>query len=232
MELDLRLQRLRTALFLRSIDMSRKLGLAQDVISAAANLLDADPVLLPIPDDAPPEFPRVIFKNEDGNVSFSLSLNRADFSIQYKADGSVFSDQGVFEQYVSSLMSVILPIVESHKASFKRIGLIFDLLSGLQKSSNILIKDVFLQGDYFDDAYRIELSTLHRLQLVNFEVNRWLRVKSLRSKSDPADDFTMQVLLDMNTVPEEIYDIGIAEIEEFCLEAYQLASESVRDFFG
>jgi len=212
--------------------MSRKLGLAQDVVSAAANLLDADPVLLPIPDDAPPGFPRVIFKNEDGNVSFRLSLNRADFRIRYEADGSAFSDQGVFEQYVSSLISVIVPIVESHKASFKRIGLIFDLLSGLQKSSNILIKDAFLQGAYFDNAHRIELSTLHRLQLVNFQANRWLRLKSVRSRSDPADDLAVQVLLDMNTVPEEIYDIGIAEIEGFCKEAYKLANESIREFFG
>ena len=232
MKLDLRLQGLQTGLFLRSIDMSKKLKLAQDVISASANLLDADPVLLPIPEDAPPEFPRLIFRNESGNVSLSLSLNRADFGVRYEADGPAFSDQEIFEQYVSSLIAVIGPIAASYNASFKRIGFVLDLFSRLQKSSNILIKDTFLKGDYFDNAYQIELNTLHRLTLVNFQANRWLRLKSLRSKSDPSDDLAVQVLLDINTIPEEIYDIGIAEIEGFCREAYLLANESVREFFG
>jgi len=232
MKLDLRLKGLQTVLFLRSIDMSKKLKLAQDVISASANLLDADPLLLPIPEDAPPEFPRLIFRNESGNVSFNLSLSRADFSMQYKADGPAFSDQEVFEQYVSSLISVIGPMVESYNTAFKRIGFVLDLFSRLQKSSNILIKDTFLKGDYSDNAYQMELNTLHQLTLVNFQVNRWLRLKSLRSKSDPSDDLAVQVLLDINTIPEEIYDIGIAEIEGFCREAYLLANESVREFFG
>ena len=232
MELDLRLKGLQTGLFLRSIDMSKKLKLAQDVISASGSLLDADPVLLPIPESAPPEFPRLIFRNESGNVSFNLSLNRANFGMNYEADGSVFPDQGVFEQYVSSLISVTRLIVESYNASFKRIGFVLDLFSRLQRSSNILIKDTFLKGGYFDNAYQIELNTLHQLTLVNFQANRWLRLKSLRSISDPSDDLAVQILLDINTIPEEIYDIGIAEIEGFCREAYLLANENVREFFG
>lgn len=232
MELDLRLRGLQTGLFLRSIDMSKKLKLAEDVISASANLLDADPVLLPIPEDAPPEFPRLMFRNEAGTVSLNLSLSRADFVMRYKPDPPAFSNQEIFEQYISSLISIVRPIVDNYKASLKRIGFILDLFSPLQKSSNVLIKDTFLRGDYFDNAHVIELNTLHRLELVHFQANRWLRLKSSRSKSDPRDDLAIQILLDMNTVPEEIYDIGIAEIEGFCRESYRLANESIREFFG
>ena len=48
---------------------------------AAGNLFDRMPQIIPLPDEVPPEIPRVAATNMSGTYNFNISLNRLDFTL-------------------------------------------------------------------------------------------------------------------------------------------------------
>ncbi|HGG8773462.1 TPA: hypothetical protein ACJJ1E_005046 [Enterobacter kobei] len=52
-----------------------------NINDAAGNLFDRMPQIIPLPDEVPPEIPRVTATNQSGVYNFNISLNRLDFTI-------------------------------------------------------------------------------------------------------------------------------------------------------
>ena len=63
--------------------------LLRPMLQALDNVLDGDPISLPVPPEAPPEIPRVVLTNKDGSLRFDLSLARADMRWQRPDQGEM-----------------------------------------------------------------------------------------------------------------------------------------------
>ena len=59
---------IQTAFFTPGLIFSDKLSLSAQLIKESGNIFDGDPIMLPIPPEAPPEFPRMILKSKDENI--------------------------------------------------------------------------------------------------------------------------------------------------------------------
>ncbi|MGQ9626291.1 MAG: hypothetical protein ACUVV0_05215 [Anaerolineae bacterium] len=229
MNLELRIQKLQTALFFRYSDFSNKLELAQSVINSSESLRNAQPMILPLDESAPLELPRIVLQDQEGKVQFIASAIRADFITMYDVEEPHLLSQQTFEAHLASFLSIARAL-EARNFSYKRVGFLLGLFSKLEESSNKFIKDTFLQGDYFQDSYEIQLSTLHKLQLIDFEINHGLRVRSLRKADDPNDDLALELVVDINTVSERVYEINTDKLENFYKEAYQLSQQNITRF--
>ena len=232
MNLQFTVQSLQTGLFFASIDLSNKLAVAGNLASASDGLLGSDPLLLPLPDDAPPEFPRIIVKDHQGQFQCQISPGRCDFLFGQTPGTPEQTLDELFSSYLEYLLSLAGVLVSKHKASFHRIGFVPKFLAKLQISSNEFIRDRFMRRDFFQGSYHIHVHTLHHLTLDGFEINRWVRVRSARSVSGPSDDRAITVEIDMNTNPEIHYDLDADRIRLFCLRAKDLTGSTLAEYFA
>jgi len=76
--MDFYVSNLQTAIFITNLDFSNKIGFISQLNQETDNLFDGDPIILPIPNDAPPEVPRIILKSQDDSYTLNLCQNRVD----------------------------------------------------------------------------------------------------------------------------------------------------------
>ena len=82
-----RLLQLQFALFFKSIE-NRPDKLISKVDAAMGDLFDQMPNMMPLPQEAPPEIPRVTMRSSDGIYVCNISKNRIDFIGNYITSGS------------------------------------------------------------------------------------------------------------------------------------------------
>lgn len=82
-----RLLQLQFALFFKSIE-NRPDKLISKVDAAMGDLFDQMPNMMPLPQEAPPEIPRVTMQSSDGIYICNISKNRIDFIGHYITSGS------------------------------------------------------------------------------------------------------------------------------------------------
>lgn len=84
-------------------------------------------------------------------------------------------------------------------------------------------------ANHFGDRLQeLQIQALARPTLYGDRVvNRWVRVKPLRSNDERRTDMAMGVEVDINTLPEDSYDLSANDIEEFIKHARAHIEEQV-----
>ena len=67
-------------------DNSNKLDLAQKITQGTGNIFDGPPTILPIPNDAPQEIPRIILKDNTNTLNCNVCINRIDLLFKENKD--------------------------------------------------------------------------------------------------------------------------------------------------
>jgi len=229
MSYTFQLQQLQTALFTPGVNLTKPLDIAQGLISATEPLFDGQPIILPIPPDAPPEIPRIIVKNSNGSYACNVSQNRVDF---------IFTEKGIFrpirgesDQFLNYLLSIVDFLKSDLKISINRIGIITMLLLPLRESSSRFIAQKFLKEQLFSDTYEIQFGILKRSQLTGYDVNCWFRLNTLRNVNDPSNDRMMLVTYDINTQPEVSYDLNKDQVGIFFNFTIKYTEEDLKIYF-
>lgn len=229
MPYNFKLQQLQTALFTPGINLTKPIDIAQGLISATGTLFDGQPIILPIPPDAPPEVPRIIVKNSSDTYTCNVSQNRIDF---------IFTEKGMFrsmrdesDKFLNHLLSLIELLKSNLKITITRAGTIATLMLPLKESSNKFISEKYLKEHLFNGTYEIQFGILKKLQLTGYEVNCWFRLNTLRNMKDVSDDRTMLVTFDVNTQPEVSYDLSKDQIGIFFNSAIKYIEENLNIYF-
>lgn len=229
MTYNFQLQQLQTALFTPGINLTKPIDIAQGLISATGTLFDGQPIILPIPPDAPPEVPRIIVKNSNDSYTCNVSKNRIDFIFTEKGNFRSIRDEK--DKFLNHLLSLADLFKSNFKISINRIGTIATLLLPLKESSNKFISEKFLKEHLFTGTYEIQFGILKKLQLTGYEVNCWFRLNTLRNMQDVSDDRAMSVTFDVNTQPEVSYDVSKDQIGIFFNSAIKYIEENLNVYF-
>lgn len=229
MTYNFQLQQLQIALFTPGINLNRPLDIAQGLISATGTLFDGQPIILPIPPDAPPEVPRIIVKNSNDSYTCNISKNRIDF---------IFTEKGMFrsmrdekDNFLNHLLSLVDLFKSNFKISITRIGTIATFLLPLGESSNKFITEKFLKEYLFGGTYEIQFGVLKKLQLAGYGANCWFKLNTFRNMQDVSDDRAMLVAFDVNTQPEVSYDLNKDQIGIFFNSAIKYIEETIEIYF-
>jgi hypothetical protein len=209
------LVRLQIALFLSTLDLTSKLDLAAAIRDASGRILDADPLILPVPGDAPHEVPRVIQASRDEQWICQVAGNRLDivFQTPSKTEGNT-NFQGIARQQ-AQVSSAIWEVLQSRfKASGHRIGMVSTFRATVEEAARTLRRR-FLIPSNAPEPHELQLHVLHTLTLRDLLVNRWTRCSAGPLPSPGPGPGVFQLDIDINTLADRPLDLTPSRIVGF-----------------
>jgi hypothetical protein len=211
---------IQSAVFVRRLDFSDPLSVAQGVRHAVGGVFNGQPGVFPVPPNAPPNVPRIVLADRANRYQCKLSAERVDLS--FNGGKGKPEPMGVlWDTYCGILRQLAEYFKKKKPTTVWRLGLVMHLFRVLPGSAGKHIQETYLKGDRFLDAYEVQLNVLNREQMEAFNINRWLRLRPMRKKDDPKDDRGLVVEIDINTPAEESNDFSEEEITGFFEEAYR-----------
>lgn len=217
-ERKLLINSMQAAIFCSELLISNKEEFIYHVVQETNDFLKGEPTILPIPDDAPPEIPRIILKSKTYPYSCNFCKNRFDFFYkeQRKPDKTL---EQVFPDFQKILDRLTAYVKTSLNIKVMRLGFISNFVIGLKESGNKYLLREYLHPNIFLNPYEIQINVLHKFELGFFKVNRWIKLKPLRMKNNVKDDRRILIEIDINTLSEETYDFSPDQIKQFIVFA-------------
>ena len=228
---ELHFARLQTALFLTSLDTVKKLDLAMAIRSASGGLLDADPLMLPIPPNAPPELPRLQLRSGDGHWVYQVTGNRLDFVFEPPFDklGDIeFADTIQRQAQING--SIWDAIQAEYSASGSRIGIV-SLFVSLPGDPVRVLQTRFMQPSNAPTPHQLQLHALHKMVLGEIPINRWVRCIAGELPLESGSQDSLRVEIDVNTLPERHFGLGSAAILGFADKVKGLVLNTAASLF-
>ncbi|MBU3979476.1 hypothetical protein KJ980_03955 [Patescibacteria group bacterium] len=163
-----------SAFFLSSINVSDKLILASNLKSILGEVLDGEPLILPIPDNAPHEIPRIILKSKNEEYELNISLSRVDFIFNNKSNAAI-QYKKITEAVMKYLAKLSKVLIDKHSMSTNRTGLIVTFGSDVKVIDKVL--ELFnVEFKDIKNKQEIQLNLLQKQTVGEFNVNNWVRI--------------------------------------------------------
>ena len=224
---------LQVALFLTTIDLTKPLKVAVAIQNASEEFFDADPLMLPIPPDAPTDIPRIRLSSSNEHWAFHVAGERLDCLYKPHADKRESPEK--FEGIIGKQAQICGDIWEILQKQFsvsgKRIGVISTFVASPESPVETL-RSKFIPASNASEPYELQLHALHKMSLENIPINRWTRctAANLPLEQKPRDALRLQI--DINTLTEQSFDLTQVSIRAFVNNAKSLTLETVTSLFG
>lgn len=215
--------------FSPEIHLANKLKLAYALNEQLSNLLDSDPVILPIPDDAPPEIPVIQMFSSDQRYTLMISKNRIDlhYNSELGKDERILPIPGLLEK-----MRTIHEYITREKiAQIVRCAIVTNFIVELDTESAaqfIMTKYVVQKAPCSTLNKEAHLHFLSTVSIAGYEANQWLRLQSARRISQPDSDSCFVIQLDLNTLQDKEYEFDSAKIFTFLQESCNIINELIQ----
>jgi len=193
---------IQASLFLSNFVFSTS-KILKTVLESSSGLLDGDPTVLPIPEDAPREIPRIILKKKDNSMKLELSPLRFNlFRIRIGDEDEISANE-----FLSTANKLLSEMIENIGCEIVRMAIVFERFCPHEESSSAIAAHFCKSGfmsEPFDRSSEFELHSLKKYNfLESFEVNSWVRIKSGRLQSGQGTHRPVIVAQqDINTLAE------------------------------
>lgn len=214
-------------LFLRKLEV-------QDVKKMVESLpwrlpeFDGQPRANNVPKEAPADVPRLAFTSKDGRKVLEIAPAKIQFRM---VPGELIQGEGnrmglktvnmkdAFESFIPMVLKIHSVFSEHYALSANRIGVLTEFLAPIGSSSNQRLHEFIFGGKnlFGERLHETQVHALAKTTLVDGDrqVNRWIRVRTLRNGDAAGQDSAIAVEVDVNTLPEDTYDLSAADIEKF-----------------
>lgn len=198
--MDAGLNVLQSAFFISNIDFANKIETASLLMKSVSALGEVVPTILPIPDDAPKEIPRIIINTKDNKFSLTVSLERIDFFIKDYSNGDIE------EKYLNISNDIAAIILNNLKINIYRLAQICQFKQSFDSDALSTFRNK-VSEDFINNAKEIQLHRLKLIKIDDYDVNQWLRLVSDHSNHENP---ILIINTDTNTVVRDsksLYDI-------------------------
>lgn len=214
---------LQNAIFTQALDLTNKSGFANQIIHDTMGLFDGDQIILPVPNNAPAEIPRIILKNKNESYSLNVGLNRIDFfynEIVLKDNLPTKELSKLEQDFRKKTNSIVQTILNIASTRIVRLGFIVTLQSGVSGKASSFISEKYLkQKKSTQDVYDLNLGILKKEKIGHTVSNIWFRINPFRKEGDPLDDKMITVQFDVNTLVEEMLNFSLDDINKYFEQA-------------
>jgi hypothetical protein len=205
--LDFRIYKFLASVFTPELNISSSLKIANLVANLLGKYLGETPSILPIPQDAPPEIPRIIFSSPDKKWKLNISLERTNLFYETpptSTDKVISTDEfssiasGFFENYQKGL-----------DLRVQRIAIVTERLAMLEDALDYVLgrfcnEKQITKGRPFFNTKRFEIHSLKKYNWEKFSVNSWVRTKFLPVKIGDGETAPgILVINDLNTLSSD-----------------------------
>jgi hypothetical protein len=226
-------------LFLRKLDETNFAKMAETLPWRLPELDGRPQIAKDVPKNASPEAIRARFMSADGRKILEMAPAKLQFRM---LPGELIETQGPqkglkplglaesFDAFIPVASKVHSVFSEHYGATANRIGVVVELFAQLGASANQRMQKSMLasSGHFGDKLQELNIQALSRPTLGGEQVvNRWIRVKPLRSNDDRRSDLAMGVEIDINTTPDDSYDLTANNVEEFLRNVQKHIEEKV-----
>jgi len=224
---NIRLDQVQLVLFSSIIAIVDKLKIANALNEVLSGILNGDPVILPIPEEAPLEIPRIQLKSKDDHYNLSIAKNRLDFIFRYKEEDekTLFPVPGFLEKF----LVIYRYFKENIYTQFSRSAMVTDWIIELEKSPGAehLLSKYIRQEVPIREPFELELHCLTKESIAGINVNKWIRIKSARKISEPKQNKFIAFHIDINTLAEEAYEFDEELLQRFLRECGKAVHETI-----
>jgi hypothetical protein len=213
---------LQSAFFVTNVSLVDKLEVANKV-KKGLDILDGEPTILPVPNDAPLEIPRIILTSRNKAFSCHISSERIDLVINKSKiiESSIDLEKEILEK--SDILSKL--IHKSLNWSVHRVALIGQ--SRYKPEAGVLsfMKDL-LSEQFAVDSAELEIHKLKHIKVGNFKSNQWIRL--LSQNSGTPNEF-ISILYDINTLKTEKYSFVEGGSRTFFSPALTVIKDTLKE---
>ena len=172
------------------------------LLGIGSELLDGDPEILPLPEDAPVDIPRITMKNKDNSLRLEAAPTRINFyRVKIKGDDRIAANEfiGLATDFLKETLNITGAKCGRMATVINRFC--FRNNPGLEIAEHFC-KEPFMKAP-FDEPSAFELHAHKKYTFRSFDVNSWVRVKS--GKVRPEQGISRPIVLveqDINTLAE------------------------------
>jgi len=224
------IEQIQLVLFSPGIVITNKPKLVSNINDALQGLFDGDLAILPIPEDAPAEIPRIFLKSNDERCILQIATKRVNFFYNYRPEDSPieFPINGLYDKFID----ICKGLIEEVHCQFPRAAQVTRWVIELPGSGAEYVLSTYLREDVlFKDPYDLELHCLTKENVSGCKTNKWVRIKSARKASDPDENNLLTVLIDINTIAEEEYEFGDVLLTKFLNDSSNITKETIGAHF-
>jgi hypothetical protein len=182
-------------------------------------LFDGDPFVLPLPEDAPHEIPRITLENKDKSYKLEVAPARVNFFRNKTRE----EDKIIPNEFVEVAARILTSLLDNMDAKCGRIAAVLNRFAYKDDPSEEIAvhfcKDNFIK-EPFDRPSGFELHSLKKYDFLgSFNVNSWVRIKSGQMKSKNGVSRPVVIAQqDINTLAEETRVYTSEEISSFYMK--------------
>jgi hypothetical protein len=177
--------------------------------------------MLPIPDESPPEIPRIIMQNEQKGKAFHFSLSRLDVIRSYANNPPASDIREQLELARVETAGLWGLLQKELSARGHRMALVSTFFADTDNAAEVL-SSYFIRAKEAAGAAEAQVHYLHKLGVGQLRVNRWVRFTTSESKPR-----LLNLMIDVNTVPELDIDVGADTVLEFLGSSLDLVVASL-----
>lgn len=192
------------------------------LLSELSDVLDGDPITIPVPAEGPAEVPRIILGNKEQSMRMEISLARTDIRWQLKPTVPELN----FDQFSSFAQRAFACFHQITQANPGRVALVLNRFQlhenpGKEIASHFCRPELLLdepgRKGPLNRPEHFELHAHKRFDLGRFRVNSWVRCKTGTFTEGESRQKIIFVEQDINTLPERLAETEFneADIREF-----------------
>ncbi len=221
--LEVKVESAQVVLFANYINLNDKLKIAELFNKQFGKVFDGSPTILPIPDDAPQEIPRVILNTKNGVFTCNIAINRVD--LIYKSQ--IIDEYDSFGKFLKDFSILIDKLIQGTflliEGNLNRVGLIINYAADPKTNTIDFLRSNFLKRSNKEEK-DIQVHKRYEAKLVNLKINNWLRIISRKPELKKSP---LLIISDINTSRKEKYVIQSKDAQTFFKEALRISYETL-----
>lgn len=233
MNSDFKLLGVQTVFFLSDFRLTDKPSFTKEVLDLSKDIFDDEPLILPIPNDAPRDIPRIILKRKDSSYYVNISLDRLDFNFNVIDEGTNLEFKKTMDGYLDSVEKIYKFLLGYEHTRISRIGFVTRFFIKIEEGTSAFIKSKFLKEGLFPKARSIDISENEEMSLGTYQLNKLINIKSLKKAGEEMFKGLL-IEIDINTVKEKDYDFKIGSLKKLLIEIkeYLIKNELPQSIFS
>jgi len=183
------------------------------ILGKYAGLYDGNVQTIPLPEQAPPDIPRVILQSKSETLKLQASPSRVDSLLN-----NVLANKSP-EEVFAACTKVLEHYTQATEAQINRLALVFTWMHKKESSARLLIERFCkpeLQTTIFNKSQSFEVHSHEKTTLGDFSTNIWMRCKTAELVTGNNSKQIIAIEQDINTLEEEATHIfTINEISKY-----------------
>lgn len=218
---NIRINSIQLVLFSPFLLITDKLKIAIDIRNRLVNILDGEPIMLPVPEEAPPEFPRIQLTSKNGIYNIIISKNRIDFFAKYGLLENIIDIPVDLSEYIITTFEYLK---DSIQAQIIRAGNVTEWFIELDEfsSAEYILSKYIKENIPISEPKEFELHWLTKEYMSNFEINKWTRIVTTHKTLTSAESNIISLIIDINSLSEKAYNFNKNLLQKFFSESFRL----------